>query len=36
MECFCISYPKYGVDIARSNGYDYLCLSAIFTHNNIS
>ena len=36
MECFCISYPKYGVDIACCNGYDYICLSAIFTHYNIS
>ena len=36
MERFCVSYPKYGVDIACYNGYDYICLSAIFTHNNIS
>ena len=36
MEHFCISYPSYGIDIARYYGYDYICLSAIFTHNNIS
>ena len=35
MERFCVSYPKHGVDIACYNGYDYICLSAIFTHNNI-
>ena len=36
MELFCISYPSYGIDIARYYGYDYICLSAIFIHNNIS
>ena len=36
MERFCVSYPKYAVDIARYYGYDYICLSTIFTHNNIS
>ena len=33
---FCVRYPNYGIDIARYYGYDYICLSAIFTHNNIS
>ena len=33
---FCVRYTKYGIDIARYYGYDYICLSAIFTHNNIS
>ena len=36
MERFCVSYNKYAVDIARYYGYDYMCLSTIFTHNNIS
>ena len=27
--------PKYGIYIAHYYGYDYICLSAIFTHNNI-
>ena len=36
MERFCVRYTKYGIDIARYYGYDYICLSAIFTHNNIS
>ena len=36
MERFCISYFRFGIDIARYYGYDYICLSAIFTHNNIS
>ena len=33
---FRVRYAKYGIDIARYYGYDYICLSAIFTHNNIS
>ena len=36
MECLCICYPKYSVDIACCYGYDYICLRAIFTHYNIS
>ena len=36
MERFCVSYPKYAVNIACYYGYDYICLSTIFTHNNIS
>ena len=36
MERFSVSYNKYAVDIARYYGYDYMCLSTIFTHNNIS
>ena len=35
MQRFCVSYPKYGIDIVCYFGYDYICLSAIFTHNNI-
>ena len=36
MERFCVSYPRYGIDIERYYDYDYVCLSAIFTHTNIS
>ena len=36
MKRFCVSYPRYGIDIARYYGYDYICLSTIFTYNNIS
>ena len=36
MERFCVSYPRYGIDIERYYNYDYVCLSAIFTHTNIS
>ena len=36
MEHFCVSYPRYGIDIACYYDYDYICLSAILTYNNIS
>ena len=36
MERFCVSYSRYGIDIARYYGYDYICLSTIFNYNNIS
>ena len=36
MDRLCVSYPKYGIDIARYYGYDYIYISAIFTHSDIS
>ena len=36
MKRFCVSYPRYGIDIGRCYGYDYICLSTIFTYNKIS
>ena len=35
MERSCVSSPKYDRDIVCYYGYDYICLSTKFTHNNI-